>query len=398
MLSTESKSSEKFLYGLRVLMAKQYIDNLGEEVRKGMTEKCEQGIWPSFAPLGYANAKLPSGKNGITPDVSRAKSVAQLFKLYATGNVSMKDLAKWAISEGLTFRKSGRPVNKATIQGILHNPIYTGDFMWRGKLYNGIHDPIISRDLWDQVQSMLRRRSSNRYRVIKHDLPFSGLIRCGHCGCALVGDVKKGKYIYYRCTMQRGRCPEKYARQELIEAQFCEAMNRIVLPEPFIEWAINALQSADKDDQCMREEARHKLTADHQRIEKRLDAIYRDKLDGVITAEMFDRHTNQLRQQMAQLEAVIEHQQAGSDRNYLSEGGQLLGLLTMMPKLFEQQPAREKRELLKFVVSNSVWREGTLTVSYRQPFDLFSTWRNTMNSASRPEETENGQFENWLLR
>ena len=55
MLSPESRSSEKFIHGIKVLMAKNYIDNLSEETKKGMLEKVEQGIYPSFAPLGYIN-------------------------------------------------------------------------------------------------------------------------------------------------------------------------------------------------------------------------------------------------------------------------------------------------------------------------------------------------------
>jgi DNA invertase Pin-like site-specific DNA recombinase len=100
VLSADSRSSEKFLHGIKVLMAKNYIDNLSEEVRKGMTEKAEQGIWPSRAPLGYLNAKLPSGKKGIVQDENRAKLVRRLFEMYATGNFSLKQLTQWAASAG----------------------------------------------------------------------------------------------------------------------------------------------------------------------------------------------------------------------------------------------------------------------------------------------------------
>jgi len=55
ILSQASRSSEKFMHGIKVLMAKNYIDNLSEETKKGMIEKAEQGIYPSFAPLGYIN-------------------------------------------------------------------------------------------------------------------------------------------------------------------------------------------------------------------------------------------------------------------------------------------------------------------------------------------------------
>src|SRR4029077_8476210 len=55
VLSPDSRSSEKFMHGIKVLMAKNYIENLAEETRKGQLEKAQQGMWPSFAPLGYRN-------------------------------------------------------------------------------------------------------------------------------------------------------------------------------------------------------------------------------------------------------------------------------------------------------------------------------------------------------
>ena len=56
-ISRDSKSHEKFIFGIKALMAKNYIDNLSEETRKGMLEKAEQGIYPSSAPLGYKNCE-----------------------------------------------------------------------------------------------------------------------------------------------------------------------------------------------------------------------------------------------------------------------------------------------------------------------------------------------------
>src|SRR4051812_15840500 len=55
VVSKESRSSDKFMHGIKVLMAKNYVDNLSEEVRKGLCEKAEQGHWPSVAPVGYVN-------------------------------------------------------------------------------------------------------------------------------------------------------------------------------------------------------------------------------------------------------------------------------------------------------------------------------------------------------
>jgi site-specific DNA recombinase len=80
ILCEDSVSSEKFVHGIKVLMAKNYIDNLSEEVRKGMLEKAQQGQWPARAPLGYCNVTGPNGKRVIEPDPEQAPLITKLFE------------------------------------------------------------------------------------------------------------------------------------------------------------------------------------------------------------------------------------------------------------------------------------------------------------------------------
>src|SRR6266568_4535889 len=77
--SRNSRSSEKFMHGMKVLMAKNFIDNLSEETRKGMLEKARSGIYPSFAPVGYRNVDGPNGKRVIMPDPASAGDITELF-------------------------------------------------------------------------------------------------------------------------------------------------------------------------------------------------------------------------------------------------------------------------------------------------------------------------------
>ena len=110
VLSRESRSSEKFMHGIKVLMAKNYIDNLSEEARKGMQEKAEQGIWPTKCPLGYRNVTGPDGKKIIAVDPEVAPIIAKLFEWYATGQYAMQDVSRMAREAGLVYRKSGAKV------------------------------------------------------------------------------------------------------------------------------------------------------------------------------------------------------------------------------------------------------------------------------------------------
>jgi DNA invertase Pin-like site-specific DNA recombinase len=125
VISDESRSSEKFIHGIKVLMAKNFIDNLSEETRKGMVEKASQGIWPSYAPIGYLNADGANGKRTIKPDPVLAPLVRRLYELCATGQHSVKELAAIAQSERLT---RGGAINKSTVNKILRNRVYSGEF------------------------------------------------------------------------------------------------------------------------------------------------------------------------------------------------------------------------------------------------------------------------------
>src|SRR3954469_1671313 len=93
VLSRDSRSTEKFMHGIKVLMAKNYIDNLSEEARKGMQEKAEQGIWPTKAPLGYSNVASSDGKRIIVTDPDVAPLVSRIFEWYATGQYSLREVA-----------------------------------------------------------------------------------------------------------------------------------------------------------------------------------------------------------------------------------------------------------------------------------------------------------------
>jgi site-specific DNA recombinase len=105
------------------------------------------------------------------------------------------------------------------------------------------------------VQQVLDGRFEGKHRKFKHDFAFSGLINCGHCGCLLVGEIKKGKYIYYHCIGYKGKCPEPYTREEVLEEKFSELLEGLVFDEEVIAWATEALRQSHVDEKRYRDEA-----------------------------------------------------------------------------------------------------------------------------------------------
>ena len=370
ILAPDSRSSEKFMHGIKVLMAKNYIDNLSEETKKGMLEKARQGIWPSFAPLGYTNVDGPAGKRIIAPDPILAPVITRMFERYASGKYSLKQMAKTARANGLVYRKSGDLVPVSTVHKILRNRIYCGDFDFDGATYHGTYTALVSHELWDQVQMILDGRNARKLHA-KKEFAFTGLITCGHCGCAMVGEMKKGKYVYYHCTGYKGKCPEPYTREEVLEEKFTALLKSIAFTEETLDWVRRALRASHADEKQFHDDVVAKLQREHRRLQDRIDAMYMDKLDGRITNEFFDGKAAEMRTaQSALMREITAHQTA--NRSYIEEGVQLLELAQRAHVLFESQPANEKRRLLNFVLSNSTWKDGELTANYRQPFDMLA--------------------------
>jgi DNA invertase Pin-like site-specific DNA recombinase len=351
VISRDSRSSDKFIHGIQVLMAKNYVDNLSEETRKGMLEKAEQGMWPSFAPLGYLNSDRT-----IVPDPVLGPIVRQLFEWYATGEVSLAELTKKARAAGLFFRKSGATVPKSTIHKILHNRIYTGDFDFNGKLYRGKYEPIITRELYEQVQ----RRPGRRQRQ-KHDFAFSGFITCGHCGCSLVGERKKGRYVYYHCA---SNCSRAYVREEVLEAKFGDVIRDLVFTDEMLEAASRAIGQSAASEQRQREQVLQRLRTEQTKLQRRLGAMYDDKLDGLIDAEVYKTKSAEIQAEQARLAQQI----AGLETVTTPTTCSVAELAKRAAELFEQQPATEKRKLLRYVVEGCTWRDGQLAFQWRQPF------------------------------
>ena len=109
-IGPESRSQDQFLHGIQVLMARNYFMNLSEETRKGQPEKAQAGMYPSCAPTGYRNIQGPDGKRIIIPHPEEAAVIRELYRRFATGQYSIKDLAASTRKEGLLL--AGKPFHK----------------------------------------------------------------------------------------------------------------------------------------------------------------------------------------------------------------------------------------------------------------------------------------------
>ena len=171
-------------------------------------------------------------------DDRKAFYIKRAFDLYLTGEYSFKKLEKALGTEGFVY-KHGNPYPPRKFEWMLKNVFYTGQFIWDSVLHQGKHRPIIAKDVFYAIQA----RFDGSLKARKHDIqfPYTNLIKCSQCGCYLTAEFhrgrhRKGEYIYYHCTGNRGgKCKSKYVKQEVIDLTFQDIINSLYLPDSLVE-------------------------------------------------------------------------------------------------------------------------------------------------------------------
>lgn len=365
ILSKDSRSHAKFIHGIKVLMAKNFIDNLSEEVRKGQAEKIEQGEYPAKAPIGYRNN---TSTHLVEVDPVKSKFAVAIFKL-ASEEWSLEKIRKEMHRKGLLNLSPKIRLSKSHVRRILMNPFYTGSFQWNGKLYRGIHTPLVSKELYDTVQGILQNRHKPKYR--KNNFAYGGLLFCAKCGCAVTSEIKKGRYIYYHCTQSRSVCDAGYYREEDLDPQFDAIVKSITIPPSIRDWMISAIKKNQQETTTDQETDLGHLKTERQRLDHRLEQMYLDKLDGKVSEEFWREKSDQWTQEKKQILAKIEGSSKPDAKVYL-EGFRLLELASRAYDLYKRQDPAGKNKFLKILLSNSTLEGGSVRPAYKKPFDILA--------------------------
>ncbi len=281
------------------VVAADYIRNLREEVKKGQVGRLKQGQYPWAAPVGYLN----TGRGGIKAiDPVQAPLVREAFMLYASGKYSVKALCKHMTTRGLTTAR-GSPITLSTFHSLLHRPFYYGRIVVNGASYVGAHEPLISKQLFDQVQEILRGRHKRlTYRQVPYR--FQRKIRCFRCDRILYAETQKG-HVYYRChtgSECRGICLRETA---ITEAILHEVAHLPVGPELVVALS-EMFEAANEDQQKVCEETRSRLVMQLGQVKARHDRLMDGYLERMIERDEYEVRQASLTDEKITLQSQLD--------------------------------------------------------------------------------------------
>ncbi len=230
--------NEKFLLMILGSQAKLENDNRGLNVIRGLHNKAANGWRPGVAPIGYLNNGL--GEEKIIVDTLRAPIIAEMFERVAKQAYTGRDVKRWL--NDIDFRsKHNKRLVLSHIYRTLKNPFYYGEFQYpktSETMHIGKHAPIISKDLFDEVQIQLA--VAPKAPAGTKEFSFTRMIKCGACKTGITAEEKLKKlqsgeirrYVYYHCGRANDLdCTQPYIREAELMLELLGLIEQLELDE-----------------------------------------------------------------------------------------------------------------------------------------------------------------------
>lgn len=381
IVNKNTRAHENLVWDMKVAIARFYTNNLSEEVKKGLAEKLRQGWLPTKPPLGYKTIGEKGHKiHVVNEDV--APLIRKMFELYATSIYSLKKLTQIMAESGLRSTL-GRNVPKSRIATLLGDPFYIGKIKYYGAVHQGKHEPIISEELYDRVQQVLRGKTTPHYQ--KHFPTFRGMIHCANCAGLVTWETQK-KHWYGHCNYYR-ECPRRgYVRQEELEQQLIPYFDQITIKsERLVEWIKKALRESHQGEVSYRSSAREELNKRYEIVQKRLEMIYEDKLDGKIEEDFYKRKFDEYTKEKDSILALLKRHDNASTKYYELASG-ILDVAHRAREIYlnPQRTQEDKRLLMGLIFSNLQLDDRQIKPSFTKAFQVLSNFTTDWNKIFEP--------------
>ncbi|MGP4107943.1 recombinase family protein [Virgibacillus sp. L01] len=281
--------------------------NIAENVKMGMLARAKEGSWNGGQVLGYDVVSTPSDNSKkkvskLVVNELEAQTVRKIFQLYTEGH-GYKSITGH-LNQGGYRTKRNKEFSITAIKTIVTNPVYKGVIRynvrrdWNEKRRNNInphpimekgqHKAIISEEVWEKAQAIMKTRGGKPNRVHSGEFPLTGIMRCPMCGAGMVlsrttnrkKDGTKRVIEYYACGAWKNKgttvCRSNGVRTDYADEYVLKKIANVANNEILIQQIVDKINGKNQDgDAPIRQE--------YESIKKSLDAIQskKDKMLGL---------------------------------------------------------------------------------------------------------------------
>ncbi len=417
---------DRLMSGIDILFARKFIDDLSENVKRGLKAKAQNGWMPGRAPLGYVSNQGEKGFKEIIPDPILFSLVRRLWDLLLSGSYSVPqilDIAnnKWGFRVKNRRKKVDTLLGRSSLYGIYINPFYYGSFVFQGNEYKGKHKPMITYTEFQQVQQILGRRDKPQYK--KHNFTFTGSFRCSRCGSMITGERKKkliksiGKhrsYTYYHCSLGKNRnCSRKSVTESQLEAKVSDMLLGITIPDGYLKWIFKYYDFV-QGKESQKDNAQENLTKKEiSKIKTKLENLTNlmispeNNKHNILSTQDFSEKKKQLLKTQKQLEDQLND--GGQEKkNELKLTKEAFEFALYAKLWFLKGDSNRKRIIIRKIFSNRVISDQKVLMSAKSHFGSISklafpsfikntTFEPTVLSLGKGKnEVERGQLSTFL--
>ncbi len=378
IIHKDSRSSDRTMWSMRVLLAQSYTDSMSENIRRSMEHKRRIGEWAGSAPIGYVNARDEFGKSIIIADDVRAPIIVRIFEEYATGAYTLSEITSKAKEWGLRSKK-GMYLQKSVIHRLIQHQFYYGEMKIKGEIFVHRHETLIPQWLFQKCQEVRLGHHKKPFKYAEKEYIFRGLLTCAVKGRVVTADTKIRKHengttsewTYLRCWKSENPEKQMWVREEKIIEQVEDVLRRIgIRNKEFLNDTIAYIKETNQLKKEHHSVEVGQLKKEHTEIQGKLDRLMDLRLEGEISKEEFEAKKCRLKDRQYELsQLVLTYDKA--DDEFTKRMEMILNLAHEAPKIWSSSTIPQKRELLNFLFANLQLKDGSLCYTLRKPFDSF---------------------------
>ncbi|MFH1959368.1 MAG: recombinase family protein [Patescibacteria group bacterium] len=380
-------------------MDNQFSKDLSADTKRGLVKKAQRGWLPNaILPLGYKHSPYKKlGDEEIIVDEDRFFLIQKGLKMVATRKKTPVEAFGHLVAQGLMGQKGGE-IPRSTWYKMLSEPLYAGTFEYpigSGNFYDSKAQKTIEPEEFDSIQVVLGKRDKPRPK--KHFLPYTGLMKCGECGCSITAEKKKKvqkngnvhRYVYYRCTKKKSACGQPCTNVTKLEDQYKSILSRIKVPQAFHEWALEEIKLDQEKEVKDRGQSLKRARNGYDNLLEQMDNLVEKYLDGKVPEDYYNRKLAEYEKNKKVRKKVLDGIDQRVDER-LQELDEDLGFAVTASKRFSEGDDHKRREIISYLGSNLILTDHSLDIDLKRPLEMVGEIAKEVNVvAKRFEPLEN---------